>query len=154
MQKNYNTLFPNLPDHSRVWIYISNREFTPPEVETVTSTIDQFVRSWKAHQKSLTAAGTLLLNRCVVLAVNEDDEQITGCSIDGSVKLIKEMEQHYNVNFFNRLNMLISCNGNTKMVSYHDLKNHREDCIYNPNIETLKEIRENWLVPIKDSPFV
>mgnify|MGYP001364512532 FL=1 len=154
MQKNYNTLFPGLPDHSRVWIYISNREFTLSEVETVTSTIHQFVRSWKAHQKSLTAAGTLLLNRCVVLAVNEDDEQITGCSIDGSVKLIKEMEQHYNVDFFNRLNMLISCNGDTKMVSYHDLKNHREDYIYNPNIETLKEIRENWLIPIKDSPFV
>ena len=88
MQKNYNTLFPSLPDHSRVWIYISNREFTPSEVESVNSTVNQFVRSWKAHQKSLTAAGTLLLNRCVVFAVNENDEQITGCSIDGSVNLI------------------------------------------------------------------
>ena len=154
MQKNYNTLFPSLPDHSRVWIYICNREFTPSEVETVTSTIDQFVRSWKAHQKSLTAAGTLLLNRCVVFAVNEHDEQITGCSIDGSVNLIKEMEQQYKVDFFNRLNMLISSNGNTKMVSYHDLENHKEDWIYNPNIQTLKEIREKWLVPIKETPFV
>ena len=154
MQKTYNTLFPDLPDHSRIWIYISNREFTPSEVESVTSTIDQFVRSWKAHQKSLTAAGTLLLNRCVVFAVNEHDEQITGCSIDGSVKLIKEMEQQYRVDFFNRLNMLISSNGNTKMVSYHDLENHKEDWIYNPNIQTLKEIREKWLVPIKETPFV
>ena len=154
MQTNYNTLFPNLPDHSRLWIYISNREFEPVEVDAITNSINQFVRSWKAHQKSLTAEGTLLLNRCVVFAVNEHDEQITGCSIDGSVKLIKEMEQQYGVDFFNRLNMLISINGNTKMVSYHDLENHKEDWIYNPNIQTLKEIREKWLVPIKETPFV
>ena len=154
MQKNYNTLFPNLPDNSRVWIYTANREFNPAEVESVTSTIDEFVCSWKAHQKNLTAAGTLLLNRCVVFAVNEHDEQITGCSIDGSVQLIKKMEQQYRVDFFNRLNMLISSNGNTKMVSYHDLENHKEDWIYNPNIATLKEIRERWLVPIKETPFI
>tara|TARA_B100001287_G_C22633168_1_gene506215 strand:- start:54 stop:518 length:465 start_codon:yes stop_codon:yes gene_type:complete len=154
MQKNYNFLFPNLPDYSRIWIYTSNREFTSEEADKITDIIDKFVRSWKAHQKSLTAAGTLLLNRCVVFAVNEDDEQITGCSIDGSVKLIKELEQEYKVDFFNRLNMLILSNGNTKMVSYHDLKDHKEDLVYNPNIQTLKEIREKWLVPIQETPFI
>ena len=154
MQKNYNFLFPNLPDHSTIWIYTSNREFTSEEADKITVIINQFVRSWKAHQKSLTAAGALLLNRCVVFAVNEDDEQITGCSIDGSVKLIKELEQEYKVDFFNRLNMLILSNGKTKMVSYHDLKDHKEDLVYNPNIQTLKEIRENWLVPIQETPFI
>ena len=95
-----------------------------------------------------------MVNRCVVFAVNEHDEQISGCSIDGSVKLIKELEQQYKVDFFNRLNMLISSNGDTKMVSYHDLGSHKEDWLYNPNVETLKQIREEWLVPIKETPFV
>ena len=70
------------------------------------------------------------------------------------IVIIQQINPQYRVDFFNRLNMLISSNGNTKMVSYHDLENHKEDWIYNPNIQTLKEIREKWLAPIKETPFI
>ena len=154
MQQNYKELFSELPAHSRVWIYMSNREFSEAETNSISQEIEDFVSSWKAHQKSLKASGTLLLNRCIIFAVDENTESISGCSIDSSVKFIKSIGTKYEVDFFNRLNMLILSNGVTKMVSYHDLLNHQDDLIYNPNIDSLKMMREEWLVKIKDSPFV
>jgi hypothetical protein len=154
MQQNYNNIFPELPEHARVWIYVSDRKFTEEETEIISNEINSFVVSWKAHQKSLKAAGTLLLNRCIVLAVDEDTESVSGCSIDSSVKIVKSIGLKYNVDFFNRLNMLILKNGETSLVSYHDLNNHKDNYIYNPNISSLKNLRENWLVKVKDSPFV
>ena len=154
MQQNYKNIFPELPSHSRVWIYIANRLFTHEESSRILKEITSFVSSWKAHQKSLNASGTILLNRCLVFAVDEQTEAVSGCSIDSSVKFVKTLGQQYNVDFFNRLNMLILKDGEAKLVSYHDLEQYKNELIYNPQVDSLKEIREEWLIPLKETPFI
>mgnify|MGYP001155618576 FL=1 len=107
MQQNYKDLFKTLPEHSRVWIYLSDRLFTQEESEIILTEVDAFVSSWKAHQKSLNASGTLILNRFLILAVDENTEAASGCSIDSSVNFVKSIGLRFGVDFFNRLNMLI-----------------------------------------------
>lgn len=154
MQQNYKDLFPELPEHSRVWIYTSNRIFTHIESEEISKELNTFVSSWKAHQKSLNAAGAILLNRCLVFAVDEQTETISGCSIDSSVKFVKSVGQRLGIDFFNRLNMLVIINKEPAMVSFHDLEMYKDSYIFNPNVETLKNMRTEWLIPISESPFI
>ncbi|MBT5439180.1 MAG: ABC transporter ATPase [Flavobacteriales bacterium] len=154
MQQNYKDLFKTLPEHSRVWIYLSDRLFTQEESEIILTEVDAFVSSWKAHQKSLNASGTLILNRFLILAVDENTEAASGCSIDSSVNFVKSIGLRFGVDFFNRLNMLILKDGKPTMISFHDLASHKEENIFNPNIDSLRDLRQNWIIPVKESPFI
>ncbi|MDA7762995.1 hypothetical protein N8927_07365 [Crocinitomicaceae bacterium] len=57
MQQNYKDLFKTLPEHSRVWIYLSDRLFTQEESEIILTEVNSFVSSWKAHQKKFKRIG-------------------------------------------------------------------------------------------------
>ena len=142
-----------MPDESRVWTYLCNRILNDQEANLIEGQIKKFTRSWKAHQKPLSANGQLLYNQYIVLAVDESVEPISGCSIDSSVHLVKTIEKHLEVDFFNRLNVLILKNETPKLVSYHDIGAYTGDFVFNPRIESLGELRENWLVEIKDAPY-
>ena len=142
-----------MPDESRVWTYLCNRILNDQEANLIEVQIKKFTRSWKAHQKPLSANGQLLYNQYIVLAVDESVEPISGCSIDSSVHLVKTIEKHLEVDFFNRLNVLVLKNQTPKLVSYHDIGDYKGDFVFNPRIENLGELRENWLVEIKDAPY-
>jgi hypothetical protein len=87
------------------------------------------------------------------LAVDESIEPISGCSIDSSVHFLKTIESHLEVDFFNRLNVLILNEGSPKLISYHDMVDFKGDFVFNPRIERLHELREKWLVEIQEAPY-
>ena len=153
MQQNFKSLFPEMPDESRVWTYLCNRILNDQEANLIEGQIKKFTRSWKAHQKPLSANGQLLYNQYIVLAVDESVEPISGCSIDSSVHLVKTIENHLEVEFFIRLNVLVLKSQTPKLVSYHDIGAYKGDFVFNPRIESLRELRENWLIEIKDAPY-
>ena len=103
-----------MPDESRVWTYLCSRILNDQEANLIEGQIKKFTRSWKAHQKPLSANGQLLYNQYIVLAVDESVEPISGCSIDSSVHLVKTIENHFEVDFFNRLNVLVLKNQTPK----------------------------------------
>lgn len=153
MQESFKTLFPEMPGESRVWTYLCNRPLNEEEANLVEDQIKKFTLSWKAHQKSLAAKGILVYNQYIVLAVDESIEQISGCSIDSSVHFIKAIEKHLEVDFFNRLNVLLLDNEAPRIISYHEMGDFKGDFVFNPRIESLHELRESWLVKIKDAPY-
>ena len=122
-----------MPDESRVWTYLCNRILNDQEANLIEGQIKKFTRSWKAHQKPLSANGQLLYNQYIVLAVDESVEPISGCSIDSSVHLVKTIENHLEVDFFNRLNVLVLKNQTPKLVSYHDIGAYKGDFVFNPS---------------------
>lgn len=153
MQQNFKALFPEMPGQSRVWTYLCNRPLNEEEANLVEDQIKKFTLSWKAHQKPLAAKGILVYNQYIVLAVDESIEKISGCSIDSSVHFIKAIEKHLEVDFFNRLNVLILDNEAPRLISYNEMGDFKGDFVFNPRIESLNELRENWLVEIKDAPY-
>src|SRR5215217_4161490 len=90
---------------SKIWIYQSNRAFTPIEVNEIQQKLDEFTGQWTAHGHKLKAKAEIRYNFFIVLIVDQDSANATGCSIDSSVRVIKEIEQAYNVDLFNRFNM-------------------------------------------------
>ena len=77
--------FESLANSSKVWIYQSNREFSSHEGEIIKDKIESFVANWNRHGDDLNASYKIVYNQFIVLAVDEDSEGISGCSIDSSV---------------------------------------------------------------------
>ncbi len=140
MLPNFSQLFQNLPEHSRVWLYLADRKLDVTEANYVTEKMHLFLSNWAAHNKKLSCDGTLLFNQYLILAVNEDIESASGCSIDSSVRFVKSLGQELNVDFFNRLKVLVIENQEPVIRSYFEAVENNLDFI-NPMITKLEELR-------------
>ena len=63
MQQNFNALFPNFTDQSRLWMYLSDRPFSNDEVSSIAQELNKFMLSWSAHNKKLKSSGGILFNQ-------------------------------------------------------------------------------------------
>lgn len=142
-----------LPDHSKVWLYQADRALTSTEKEWLQEVLTKFVAEWAAHGTKLAAAGEVVGDYHVVLAVDETAYGASGCSIDTSVRFIKGLGDELGINFFNRLNMLLEIEGKLQLVPFLQLSNYPSAQVFNPMIETLKEWRESWKIPVADLKF-
>lgn len=97
--------FSQLPDHARIWIYPSNRKFTDIEISQLHSDVEQFLIEWTAHGSLLHAGYCIPHHQFIVLALNEDDQKATGCSIDKSVHFIQSLEQSLAVTLLDKMNV-------------------------------------------------
>ena len=96
---------------SRIWIYQSNRKFTPVEEAEILTKLEAFTQQWKAHGHELMAKAEVRHGYFIILSVDESQANVTGCSIDSSVRLIKEIEQTLRVDLFNRFNIAYKIDG-------------------------------------------
>ena len=143
--------FPQLASDSRVWVYQSNRPFSENEKVQLTEAFKVFVDSWAAHGSKLVADATIIGDYFVVLAVDEKTAMASGCSIDSSVKFIKTIGQQLNVDFFNRLKLVVQKENETKMISFSDLGQYEDWKIYNTLVNTIDLLNTSFLIPVNES---
>ena len=143
---------------SKVWIYQSNRAFTPTEVIAIQQKLDEFTEQWKAHGHQLKAKAEIPYNFFIVLIVDQDTANATGCSIDSSVRVIKEIEQAFNVDLFDRFNMAYKINDEVHVNSKEDFetlitikKITPETIVFNNLVQTLAEYETKWELPLAES---
>ena len=84
--------YSEIANTSRVWVYQSNRKLSDKEVVFIQQKLLAFCNDWKAHQTHLISSYKVLYNRFIILLVDEQQQNASGCSIDSSVKIIKEIE--------------------------------------------------------------
>jgi hypothetical protein len=97
------------------------------------------------------ASGSVLMNQLVVLAVDQDVMNASGCSIDSSVRLMKQLGTELKVDFFNRLFVLISKESEIKRVHFQDLNQYADWKLLNPMVSSLEEVRNRFLIDVKES---
>jgi len=152
MLLNFNQLFPQLPDTSRVWLYVSDRPFDATESNYIQDVLSDFTQNkWATHGTKLMASGSVLMNQLVVLAVDEEVMNTSGCSIDSSVRLMKQLGTELKVDFFNRLFVLISKESEIKRVHFQDLNQYADWKLLNPMVSSLEEVRNRFLIDVKES---
>jgi hypothetical protein len=152
MLPNFNQLFPQLPDTSRVWLYVSDRSFDATESNYIQDALSDFTQNkWATHGTKLMASGSVLMNQLVVLAVDEEVMNASGCSIDSSVRLMKQLGTELKVDFFNRLFVLISKESEIKRVHFQDLHQYADWKLLNPMVSSLEEVRNRFLIDVKES---
>lgn len=148
----------NMSPASRVWIYHSSRVLTETEAAMVQQHINAFVNQWTAHKLEVTGFGTLLHNRFVILAADETNVGVSGCSVDSSVRFIRELGQQLNVNFFDRWLVaykkgeeVVSCSRDEFEKLLQTGGVDENTIVYNTLAQTKAELDARWELPYKDS---
>jgi len=107
---------------SRIWFYGLAAPLTDQQAEVLKTLMSDFVGQWKAHGAQLAAAYRLIGNQCLIIAVDERQQQATGCSIDKSVHLLMEFGQQYGLDFFNRMLVFTADESGIQAYTPTDLK--------------------------------
>ena len=150
--------FENLPSHSRVWIYQSNRKFTTQEVEFITEKAILFTNQWTKHGSDLQGSFVIKYNQFLILAVDEGFNNVSGCSIDSSVRFVKELEKFMGVDMMNKMNISFKDDDHINIVTISDFKEFiksnkitSETIVFNNMISTKEELETQWEVSFNNS---
>jgi len=150
--------FENLPDESKIWIYQSNRKLSDQEVTEIETATQAFIEEWAAHGTGLEASFQVLYNRFIILAVNQETQAVTGCSIDSSVVFIQSLEQKYDIDLLDKMNVTFRLGEHIAHKPLIDFKKMAKDkavtantIVFNNLVNTVGEFREFWEVPAIDS---
>lgn len=150
--------FDTLPEESKIWIYQSNRKFSDDEISEIETDLQQFIENWAAHGTSLTASYLLKYNRFIILAVNQENQVATGCSIDASVAFIQGLEQKYNVDLLDKMNVTFKVGEHVAHKTLIDFKKMAKDkavtgdtIVFNNLVNNIAEFNESWETPAADS---
>lgn len=155
----YHHLLPSdFHSSSRVWIYQSNRTFLISEALEIEEMMNEFVENWNSHGAKVKGYANLLFGQFVVLMADETAAGVSGCSTDSSVRLIKQIEEKFKVDMFNRQNLAFLVKDKIQTIPLAQLKYAFEnnfinaETIYFNNLVASKEtLLTEWMVPVKDS---
>lgn len=150
----------DMPDTSRVWVYKADRVLKAEEVNSILQEGQSFSDDWESHGDNLSAVVETLLDRFVVIMVDDQVVDVGGCSIDTSMHFINMIEQKIDVRLTDRMIVWYEhegeilkcrtapfkekvCNGhvNGDTIVYNDLVNNKADLQTNFRIAA----KDSWL---------
>ena len=149
--------FNKMPEHARVWVYQANKNLTDSEVQTIQQVLENQINNWAAHGASLAGSVQVLHNRFVIVAVDEMQNQASGCSIDASTRWLKDLGTEMNVDFFDR-SVAFFQNDLLQTVEVGKIKSLVTDDVLTPNtlifnnlVSNIKEFKDSWNIKASDS---
>jgi hypothetical protein len=144
--------FESLPLSSRVWIYQSNRKLSLYEKQLITEKLTDFVNQWSAHGQPLKASFLIEYDHFIILAADESYRTASGCSIDDSVRVVKETGGLANVDFFDRSQVAFLNEGQVLLIKQKDLKEKFKEGMWNEHTltfnnlaNTITHLRNEWI---------
>lgn len=150
--------FNTLPEESRVWIYQANRSFTDGEIEEIKSKLDIFIENWTAHGSDLQSGYEIKYKRFIIIALNQNLNKATGCSIDASVHFIQQLEKEFNVDLMDKMNVSYKQGDYVAYKTLIDFKKMAKEkavskntIVFNNLVTNIAEYYENWEVPASES---
>ena len=145
-------------ENSRVWIYQSDKKLTGEQVQQIQQHLDSFTTQWTAHNNQLKAKAEIRYDRFLILIVDESQAGASGCSIDKSVHFMKQLEDHFNINLFDRFNLAYRDGEEVLSLpraQFEELlisgKLNKDSIVFNNLVQNLTELNTKWEVPFKDS---
>ena len=138
--------YSEIANSSRVWVYQSDRSLSDKEVVFIQQKLLAFFNDWKAHQAHLKSSYKVLLNRFIILLVDEEQKNASGCSIDSSVNVIKEIESEFGIDLFNRTLIAFEQEGEIFTLSIAEFKKvvKADTVVFNNLVTTKTDLEENW----------
>ena len=152
------TNFNALPQNSRIWIYQADREFTQGEVDLLQENAIAFIEEWTRHGAALKGSFALKYNRFLILAVDESFANASGCSIDASVRFVKQMETLFSMDLMNKLNVTYKEGQTIRLVNLSTFQEYAkvqkitsETIVFNNMVQTKGDLESLWEVPAQQS---
>ncbi|MEP7259184.1 MAG: hypothetical protein ABI687_12355 [Flavitalea sp.] len=159
MNLNFRELLPDDFDpSSRVWIYQSSRIFSISEAIQIEDLLKEFVERWNSHGTPVKGYGNLFFGQFIVLFADESSSGVSGCSTDSSVRLIKDIEQLYQVNLFDRQLLAFVVKEKIQLIPMQQLQYaisnnfiQADTPYFNNMVQNLDQLIKSWIIPVKDS---
>jgi hypothetical protein len=159
MNMDYKYLLDNnFHPESKVWIYQSNRLFSMGEAFEIEDLLKEFTGQWKSHGTPVKGAGYLFFGQFIILMADESATGVSGCSTDSSVRLIKDIEQRFTVNMFDRTTLAFLVKDKIQLLPLSQLQYvvdngfiDADTLYFNNLVQTKEELESKWIVPVKDS---
>jgi hypothetical protein len=159
MNTDYKALLPKDFDKtSRVWIYQCNRLFTLGEALQIEDLLNDFAKNWQSHGTPVKGYANLFFGQFIILMADESATGVSGCSTDSSVRLIKQIEQLFSVNLFDRLLLAFLIKEKIQLlplsqINYAVENNfvNEETIYFNNTVLTKEELETKWMIPVKQS---
>lgn len=155
--------FEEMPGHARIWIYQADRPLSHAEEEYALQLCQTFMSRWAAHGKDLKSSVNIYHHQFLVIAVDESHNQASGCSIDASVALVRELEQKFStsrqsLSFFDRTKVAFVYQDQVFLESLSRLKERiaegniqPETLTFNNLVGSKEQFEKEWVVPAKSS---
>ena len=150
--------YKNLPSNSRVWIYQSAREFSNKEVDFIALKSEDFINQWTRHGDDLKGSFTIKYHQFLVLAVDENFNNVSGCSIDASVRFVQQLEHALQLDLMDKMNITFKDGDQINLIKLPQFqefvkskKINEETIVFNNLIVTKEDFENNWEVPAKQS---
>lgn len=150
--------FKELPLESKIWIYQSNRPFTPEEIQEIEPKLDQFIGEWTAHGATLNAGYEIRYRRFIIIGLDQSQQGASGCSIDASVHFIQELEKKYEVDLLDKMNVTFK---QGEFIAYKPLIDFKKivknrsvspkTIVFNNLVNTKDEYLHDWEIPLEES---
>lgn len=147
--------FNDLSAEARVWVYQLDRELTDLEKSKIELVMKDFCGQWQAHGAPLQTSFQIAHNHFLILAVDEKAGNASGCSIDGSVRVLKELGTRLNIDFFDRTKAAFLIDSKVELYPITKLKDLFVTGVLNASMPTFDNLvytksayLENWQVPI------
>ena len=147
-----------MPADARVWVYQSNTILSEIQVASIIQKGKDFIEHWAAHGAALNASFDILYKRFIVIAVDEKQAQASGCSIDKSVAFIKLIEQEFNLQLLDRMQVAYRKGGEIEACSLKEFEKlanngavNAATIVFNNMITTKAGFDSDWEVPLKGS---
>lgn len=159
MNVAYQELIPaEFANESRVWIYQSNRLFTMGEALEIEDILTEFLKQWNTHGTPVKGYANLLFGQFLIFMADETQASVSGCSTDSSVRVVKDIEQRFRVNMFDRQFLAFMIKDKVQMLPLSQLSYAVENGFITPDtlyfnnlVATKAALLNQWLVPVKDS---
>lgn len=148
----------NFHPDSRVWIYQGSHLFSLNEVLEIEELLKEFTMQWNSHGTPVKGGAYLFFGQFIVLIADETATGVSGCSTDSSVRLIKDIEQKFAVNMFDRTTLAFVVKNKVELLPLAHLQHavdngfiDGETLYFNNLAQTKEELESKWVIPVKDS---
>ncbi len=134
----------------RIIIYPASRPFTAKESKIITEKIFDFLGTWAAHGKPLSASFKIEKNQFIVIAVDEEKEVASGCSIDALSSVMRELDQEFSLGLFDRMKASFVENGEIKTMKLQDFRKGLKDGTISKEIEVFDFSKDTYVAFLSD----
>lgn len=150
--------FSELPKNAKVWIYQSTRKFNENEILKIEELLTSFIQTWKDHGKNVTGSFVIKYQQFIVIALDNNERNVPGCVIDGSIRVLREIENKYNVDLLNKFNTTFKENGFINVVKLKEFqqlvkefKITPDTIVFNGMVNSKQDFETLWEVPANQS---
>ena len=150
--------FTNMNPLSRVWVFQANRVLSVQEQNFISFKVSAFINEWTTHGSPLVAAFEIKNNCSVIVAVDENIQSASGCSISSITSLFESLGEVLNLSFFDRFSIAHQSHNKVEVSTLKEFKSlistglvDEDTIVYNNLIALKEDLSSKWELPLKES---